>query len=189
MGSQRPSRPSDRGLDMGGMHGIRCLDLFCDRGAQGILLDPWPVGFHPRCFGRRGLVRADPQSEVASDPNDFFVCRGALDYGTIYAAAGKIDWQSNLEWLGFKLRVPFLSLSSQQRKAYPNPLSNCLIQHTCKMLIRLGVCVCYGETVREGFERTESNTESNCALFGPMPGERWHTQNEPEPRMTRASRK
>jgi hypothetical protein len=41
------------------------------------------------------------------------------------------------------------------------------------MLIRLGVCVCYGETVRERFERTESNTESNCALFGHMPGARF----------------
>ena len=49
--------------------------------------------------------------------------------------------------------------------------------------------MCCGETVREGFERTERNTESNCALFGPMPGGRWHTQNEPEPRVSRASRK
>ena len=124
MGPQRPPRTSYRGLDMGGMHGIRCLDFFRNCRAQRILLDTWSFGFHPRCFGRRGLVRADPQSEVASDPNDFFVCRGALDYRTIYAAAGKINWQSNLEWLGFKLRVPFLSLSSQQRKAYPNHLSS-----------------------------------------------------------------
>jgi hypothetical protein len=57
------------------------------------------------------------------------------------------------------------------------------------MLIRLRVCVCYRQTVREGFERTESNTESNGALFGPMPGGLWHTQNEPEPRVARASRK
>lgn len=75
------------------------------------------------------------------------------------------------------------------RIGHPTPLSNCLIRHTCKMLIRLEVCVCYGETVREGFERTESNTESNCALFSPMAGGPWHTQNEPEPRVARASRK
>ncbi|MEN9774820.1 MAG: hypothetical protein RL322_1890 [Pseudomonadota bacterium] len=87
------------------------------------------------------------------------------------------------------LRTPLPHRTRSTGPSPPTPLSNCLIRHTYKMLIRLGVCVCYRVTVREGFERTESNTESNCALFGHMPGERWHTQNGPLSRMPRVSRK
>jgi len=57
------------------------------------------------------------------------------------------------------------------------------------MLIRFGVCVCCGETVREGFENTENNIESNYAILGPMPRAPWHTQNGPLSRKAQASRK
>ena len=53
----------------------------------------------------------------------------------------------------------------------------------------LAVCVCFSERVREGFERTESNTESNYALFSPIPGTPQHTQNGPLSRVERGLRK
>jgi len=37
----------------------------------------------------------------------------------------------------------------------PTPLSNPSIRHTRKLLIRLAVCVCHSETVRDCFQRTE----------------------------------
>ena len=71
---------------------------------------------------------------------------------------------------------------------HPNRSANSLIRHTCKSLSGLAVCVCFSERVREGFERTESNTESNCALFSPLPGTPQHTQNGPLSRVERGLR-
>ncbi len=55
------------------------------------------------------------------------------------------------------------------------------------MLTHKAVCVCYREEVGAGFERTESERESNRVASGPQDTASWHTQNGAEPRV--ASRK
>ncbi|OIQ85972.1 hypothetical protein GALL_321720 [mine drainage metagenome] len=52
-----------------------------------------------------------------------------------------------------------------------------------EVTVRKAACVCSGEEVGAGFERTESERESNRARSGAEVGDRRHRQNGPQPRV------
>ncbi len=56
-------------------------------------------------------------------------------------------------------------------------------RRTCNALTHKAVCVRYGEEVGAGFERTESERESNRAVPGPHGTAAWHTQIGPQTRV------
>jgi hypothetical protein len=122
--------------------------------------------------------------------------------GLVSAASGpgEAQWSAQWSWrctqnAGFEggcrddigARVVGFPIPSPHSPA-PVPPSNRLFRHTYNPLFSNAFCVCQIDTVLHYSLRTESRKESKRAGNGQICGIHqtpWHTQNRPEPRVTR----